>query len=77
MGLDSLGTSVSFLMASLVLMVISYPVSVMPLAAVVWEFAFLVKQITPLLCKGNFWQKESVGGGRLEKPFSRITRGQL
>lgn len=67
MGVDSLGTSISFLMASLVLMVISFPVSVMPLAAVVWELAFLAKQIIPLLFKRNFQQKETVGGERLEK----------
>lgn len=43
MRVDSSGTCISFLMASLVLVVITYPVSVMPLAAVVWELAFLAK----------------------------------
>lgn len=59
--MGSLGTYIPFLMASLVLTLISYPVSVLTLAAVVWELAFLAKQVTPLLFKGNFWKKEAGG----------------
>lgn len=60
--MHSLGTYVAFLMASVVLVLISCPLLVSTLATVVWELVFLAKHATPLLFKGNFWQKETGGG---------------
>lgn len=45
----------------MLLTLISSPVSVLTLAAVVWGLAFLAKQVAPLLFKGNFWQKRLEG----------------
>ena len=60
--MSGFGTCIPFLVTSLVLMLISYPVSALTLATVVWELAFLAKQVIPLLFKGNFLQKETGGG---------------